>query len=96
MRYAIIVFWSDQEGARVADVPDLKSCSAFGDTPEEAVTEVRVAMEGVARRSPRCRSSDSGGALSAAARGGRVAIYAARGRIALSWSAIWRRRAISS
>ena len=26
-------------------VPDLKSCSAFGDTPEEAVAEVRVAME---------------------------------------------------
>jgi hypothetical protein len=29
----------------VADVPDLKSCSAFGDTPEVAVAEVRVAME---------------------------------------------------
>lgn len=42
--YAIIVFWSDEDGAWVADVPDLKSCSAFGDTPEEAVAEVRVAM----------------------------------------------------
>ncbi|HEY7551722.1 MAG TPA: type II toxin-antitoxin system HicB family antitoxin [Hyphomicrobiaceae bacterium] len=46
MHYAIIVFWSDEDGAWVADVPDLKSCSAFGDTPEEAVAEVRVAMEG--------------------------------------------------
>jgi predicted RNase H-like HicB family nuclease len=45
MHYAIIVFWSDEDGAGVADVPDLKSCSAFGDTPEEAVAEVRVAME---------------------------------------------------
>jgi predicted RNase H-like HicB family nuclease len=45
MHYAIIVFWSDEDGAWVADVPDLKSCSAFGDTPEEAVAEVRVAME---------------------------------------------------
>ena len=45
MRYAIIVFWSDEDGAWVADVPDLKSCSAFGETPEEAVAEVRVAME---------------------------------------------------
>jgi predicted RNase H-like HicB family nuclease len=43
--YAIIVFWSDKDGAWVADVPDLKSCSAFGATPEEAVAEVRVAME---------------------------------------------------
>jgi predicted RNase H-like HicB family nuclease len=45
MHYAIIVFWSDEDSAWVADVPDLKSCSAFGDTPEEAVAEVRVAME---------------------------------------------------
>jgi predicted RNase H-like HicB family nuclease len=43
--YAIIVFWSDEDDAWVADVPDLKSCSAFGATPEEAVAEVRVAME---------------------------------------------------
>jgi predicted RNase H-like HicB family nuclease len=27
----------------VADVPDLKSCSAFGTTPEEALREVLVA-----------------------------------------------------
>ena len=45
-RYAIIVFWSDEADAWVADVPDLRSCSAFGATPEEAVAEVRVAMEG--------------------------------------------------
>ncbi len=45
MHYAIVVFWSDEDDAWVADVPDLKSCSAFGETPEEAVAEVRVAME---------------------------------------------------
>jgi predicted RNase H-like HicB family nuclease len=44
-RYAIITFWSEEDGAWVADVPDLKSCSAFGATPEEAVAEVRIAME---------------------------------------------------
>jgi predicted RNase H-like HicB family nuclease len=43
--YAIIVFWSDEDRAWVADVPDLKPCSAFGNTPEEAVAEVRIAME---------------------------------------------------
>ena len=36
-RYAINVFWSDDEAYWVADVPDLKSCSAFGHSPEEAV-----------------------------------------------------------
>jgi predicted RNase H-like HicB family nuclease len=44
-RYAIVVFWSDEDGAWVADAPDLKSCSAFGATPEEAVAELRAAME---------------------------------------------------
>jgi predicted RNase H-like HicB family nuclease len=43
--YAIITFWSPADAARVADAPDLKSCSAFGSTPEEAVAELRIAME---------------------------------------------------
>ena len=43
--YAIVVFWSDEDESWVADVPDLKSCSAFGSTPEEALAEVRVAAE---------------------------------------------------
>jgi len=44
-RYSIIVFWSEEDGAWIADAPDLKSCSAFGATPEEAVAELRVAMD---------------------------------------------------
>lgn len=43
--YAINVFWSGEDSAWIANVPDLKSCSAFGETPEEAVAEVRIAME---------------------------------------------------
>lgn len=45
-RYHINVFWHPPDECWVADVPDLKSCSAFGDTPEEALAEARVAMEG--------------------------------------------------
>jgi predicted RNase H-like HicB family nuclease len=44
-RYAIVVFWSDEDAAWVADVPDLKSCSASGNSPEEALAEVQVAMK---------------------------------------------------
>jgi predicted RNase H-like HicB family nuclease len=44
-RYAIIVFWSEEDGSWIADVPDLKFCSAFGATPEEALAQVRVAMD---------------------------------------------------
>ena len=44
-RYAIIVFWSDEDGVWIADAPGLKSCSAHGDTPEEAMRELPVAIE---------------------------------------------------
>jgi len=45
--YAIVVFWSSEDQRWVADVPDLWPCSALGKTPEDAVREVRIAMEGV-------------------------------------------------
>ena len=44
-KYHIDVFWSEADGVWVADVPDLQSCSAFGDTPIEALAEVEQAME---------------------------------------------------
>ena len=45
-RYHINLFWSQRDECWVADVPDLKSCAAFGDSPEEAVAEARIAIEG--------------------------------------------------
>lgn len=45
-RYHINVFWSQPDESWVADVPDLKSCAAFGDTPEEAIAEARLAIDG--------------------------------------------------
>ena len=44
-KYHINLFWSEADGAWVADVPDLRCCSAFGDTPAEALAEVERAME---------------------------------------------------
>lgn len=44
--YHINLFWSDEDDCWLADVPDLRFCTAHGDTPEEAVAEVRLAMEG--------------------------------------------------
>ena len=44
-KYEIHIFWSDEDEAYVADIPELRYCSAFGDTPEEALREVRVAMD---------------------------------------------------
>ena len=42
--YPIVIFWSDEDEAYIADVPDLKYCSAHGPTPEAALREVRIAM----------------------------------------------------
>lgn len=42
--YPISVFWSVEDGAWVADVPDLAYCSAFGETPHDAVAEVEIAI----------------------------------------------------
>lgn len=42
-RYHINVFYSEEDGCYVADIPDLRFCSAFGSTPEEAVREVEIA-----------------------------------------------------
>ena len=41
--YHINIFWSDENGEYIADVPDLKYCSASGATPEEALQEVMIA-----------------------------------------------------
>ncbi|MGN6849721.1 MAG: type II toxin-antitoxin system HicB family antitoxin [Sphingomicrobium sp.] len=44
--YHINVFWSDDDGLWIADVPDLKYCSSHGDTPEEAIANIQDAIEG--------------------------------------------------
>ena len=41
--YPINIFYSDEDRCYVADIPDLKYCSAFGRTPEEALREVQIA-----------------------------------------------------
>ncbi len=43
MKYAIVVAYSDEDEGYVATVPELPGCSAFGDTEEEAIKEVKVA-----------------------------------------------------
>ena len=43
--YHINVFYSDEDGGYIADIPDLEACSAFGATPEEALAEVEQAKE---------------------------------------------------
>ena len=41
--YHINLFFSDEDGGYIADIPDLAHCSAFGGTPEAALRELKKA-----------------------------------------------------
>ncbi len=41
--YHINIFYSEEDGGYIADIPDLNACSAYGNTPEEALCEVQKA-----------------------------------------------------
>ena len=43
-KYAIEIFYSDEDEGFIAVVPELPGCSAFGETEEEALSEVKVAI----------------------------------------------------
>ncbi len=43
--YPVLVFYSDEDEGYIATVPDLKGCSAFGNTPDETLKEIKTAME---------------------------------------------------
>jgi predicted RNase H-like HicB family nuclease len=38
--YHINIFYSEDDKGYIADIPDLRYCSAYGKTPEEALKEV--------------------------------------------------------
>lgn len=41
--YHINIFYSEEDGGYIADIPDLESCSAFGETAEQALAELERA-----------------------------------------------------
>jgi predicted RNase H-like HicB family nuclease len=43
--YHINIFYSEEDEGYIADIPDLEACSAFGETPAEALEEVQQAKE---------------------------------------------------
>jgi len=44
-RYEIIIYWSNDDGCYVAEVPELEGCMAHGDSYESALNNVREAMQ---------------------------------------------------
>jgi len=43
-KYAIEIFYSEEDDGYIAVVPELPECSAFGETEENALEEVKTAM----------------------------------------------------
>ena len=44
-RYEVIIYWSAEDGAFIAEVPELAGCVAHGSTPNQALTEAQEAIE---------------------------------------------------
>jgi len=44
-RYTVILSWSAEDGAFVAEVPELAGCAADGATRQEALANVEVVIE---------------------------------------------------
>lgn len=45
VRYGIAIFWSEEDDQWISIVPDLRGCSASGDTLEEALQEIQIAKD---------------------------------------------------
>jgi predicted RNase H-like HicB family nuclease len=46
MEYTVKIFPDPEgDGDYIAEIEELKGCSAFGETPEEALKEIEIAME---------------------------------------------------
>jgi predicted RNase H-like HicB family nuclease len=43
-KYAIVIVYSVEDVGYVAIAPELPGCTAFGATPEEALTEIKTAI----------------------------------------------------
>jgi predicted RNase H-like HicB family nuclease len=43
-RYEVIIYWSQEDQAFIAEVPELPGCMADGQTPEEALGNAQVVI----------------------------------------------------
>lgn len=45
IKYELIIYWSEEDKAFIAEVPELPGCMADGETYEQAVKNVRQVIE---------------------------------------------------
>ena len=44
-KYEIIIYWSNEDGAFIAEAPELPGCAAHGDTQEAALEHISQAVD---------------------------------------------------
>lgn len=44
-RYEVIIYWSEEDQAFIAEVPELAGCAAHGSAPEIALAEAQRAID---------------------------------------------------
>jgi predicted RNase H-like HicB family nuclease len=44
MKYEVILYWSEEDGTFIAEVPELPGCAADGSTRQEALANVEVVI----------------------------------------------------
>ncbi len=45
MKYGVIIYWSDEDQAFIAEVPELPGCAADGETYQEALQNLEIMMQ---------------------------------------------------
>jgi predicted RNase H-like HicB family nuclease len=43
-KYEIIIYWSEEDNAFIAEVPELPGCMAHGNSHDEALSNIKQAM----------------------------------------------------
>ena len=44
-KYEIIIYWSNEDNAFIAEVPELPGCMAHGETPEKALKNAKDVIQ---------------------------------------------------
>lgn len=44
IKYELIIYWSEQDNAFIAEVPELAGCKADGETYEEAIANAKIVI----------------------------------------------------
>lgn len=45
MKYEVIIYWSDEDQAFIAEVPELPGCAADGENYQEALQNLEIMMQ---------------------------------------------------